>query len=57
MVAKAERVDTTQLELEFATKLAELNKLLRKAEDEIGEQPENFDWGRATFVGHPLSRA
>jgi transposase len=26
-VAKAERVDTTQLELEFATKLAELNRL------------------------------
>jgi transposase len=40
LIAKAERVDTTQLELEFATKLAELDKLSRKAEDEIGEQPE-----------------
>lgn len=40
VVAKAERVDTTQLELEFAAKLAELDKLSRQAEDEIGEQPE-----------------
>lgn len=40
VVAKAERVDTTQLELEFATKLAELDKLSRSAEAEIGEKPE-----------------
>jgi transposase len=40
IVAKAERVDTTQLELEFAAKLAELDKLSRKAEDEIGEKPD-----------------
>jgi transposase len=40
LVAKAERVDTTQLELEFAAKLAELDKLSRKAEDEIGEKPD-----------------
>lgn len=40
LVAKAERVDTTQLELEFAAKLAELDQLSRKAEEEIGEQPE-----------------
>lgn len=38
VVAKAERVDTAQLELEFATKLAELDALSRKAEDEIGEK-------------------
>ena len=41
IVAKAERIDTTQLELEFATKLAELDALSRKAEDEIGERPED----------------
>jgi transposase len=40
LVAKAERVDTTQLELEFAAKLAELDQASRKAEDEIGEKPE-----------------
>src|SRR5690606_10204828 len=40
VVAKAERVDTTQLELEFAAKLADLDKLSRQAEDEIGEKPE-----------------
>jgi transposase len=39
VVAKAERVDTTQLELEFAAKLAELDKLSRKADEEIGEKP------------------
>ena len=39
VVATAERVDTTQLELEFATKLAELDALSRKAEDEVGEKP------------------
>ena len=39
VVAKAERVDTTQLEIEFATKLAELDALSRKAEDEISERP------------------
>ena len=39
VVAKAERVDTTQLELEFAAKLADLDALSRKAEDEIGEKP------------------
>lgn len=38
VVAKAERVDTTQLELEFAAKLAELDKLSRQAEEEIGEK-------------------
>jgi transposase len=40
VIAKAERVDTTQLELEFAHKLAELDQLSRKAEDEIGEKPQ-----------------
>lgn len=39
VVAKAERIDTTQLELEFAAKLAELVTLSRQAEDEIGEEP------------------
>ena len=39
VVAKAERVDTAQLELEFATTLAKLDALSRKAEEEIGEQP------------------
>ena len=39
VVAKAERVDTAQLELEFAATLAKLDALTRKAEDEIGEKP------------------
>lgn len=39
VIAKAERVDTAQLELEFATTLAKLDALSRKAEEEIGEQP------------------
>lgn len=39
VVAKAERVDTAQLELEFATALAKLDALSRKAEEEIGEKP------------------
>jgi transposase len=39
IVAKAERVDTAQLELEFATTLAKLDALSRKAENEIGEKP------------------
>ena len=43
IVAKAERVDTAQLELEFAATLAKLDELSRKAEEEIseksGEQP------------------
>jgi transposase len=39
IVAKAERVDTAQLELEFAMKLAELDALSRKAEAEVGEKP------------------
>ena len=43
VVAKAERIDTTQLELEFATKLTELDQLSRKAEAEIGEKPEGHD--------------
>lgn len=43
VIAKAERVDTTQLELEFATKLADLDALSKKAEDEIGEKPEGGD--------------
>jgi transposase len=38
IVAKAERVDTAQLELEFAATLAKLDALSRKAEDEIGEK-------------------
>lgn len=38
VVAKAEHVDTAQLELEFATTLAKLDALSRKAEEEIGEQ-------------------
>lgn len=40
VIAKAERVDTAQLELEFAATLAKLDALTRKAEDEIGEKPE-----------------
>jgi hypothetical protein len=41
VVAKAERIDTTQLELEFAAKLAALDELDGKAEDdEIGEHPK-----------------
>lgn len=40
VVAKAERVDTLQLELEFAATLAALDKLSRQAEDEIGDKPE-----------------
>jgi hypothetical protein len=39
VVAKADRVDTAQLELEFATTLAKLDALSRKAEEEIGEKP------------------
>lgn len=39
VVAKAERVDTAQLALEFATTLAKLDELSRKAEEEIGEKP------------------
>ena len=39
VVAKAERVDTAQLELEFAATLAKLDALSRKAEDEIDEKP------------------
>jgi hypothetical protein len=38
IVAKAERVDTAQLELEFATTLAKLDALSRKAEEEVGEK-------------------
>ena len=38
VVAKAERVDTAQLELEFAATLAKLDALSRKAEAEIGEK-------------------
>lgn len=38
VVAKAERVDTAQLELEFAATLAKLDALSRQAEDEIGEK-------------------
>jgi len=38
IVAKAERVDTAQLELEFATTLARLDALSRKAEEEVGEK-------------------
>src|SRR5947209_9804589 len=41
MVAKAERIDTTQLELEFAAKLAALDELAGKAEDdEASEIPK-----------------
>ena len=39
VVAKAERIDTTQLELEFAAQLAKLGALSRQAEAEIGEGP------------------
>jgi transposase len=41
IVAKAERIDTAQLELEFAATLAKLDALTRKAEDEIGEKPDD----------------
>jgi len=41
IVAKAERIDTTQLELEFAAKLAALDALAGKVEDdEAGEAPK-----------------
>ena len=43
MVAKAERIDTTQLELEFAAKLAALDELAGKVDDEdeeAGEAPK-----------------
>lgn len=43
IVAKAERVDTAQLELEFASTLAKLDALSRQAEDEIGEKPDGGD--------------
>jgi hypothetical protein len=36
VIAKAERIDTTQLELEFATKLAELDQLAGLVEPEPG---------------------
>ena len=36
VIAKAERVDTTQLELEFAATLAELDKLAGLVEPETG---------------------
>ncbi len=45
VVAKAERVDTAQLELEFAATLAKLDALTRKAEDEIGEKPSDTPEG------------
>ena len=38
VVAKAERIDTTQLELEFAAKLAALDALAGKVEDEEGSE-------------------
>src|ERR1700755_1000452 len=41
VVAKAERIDTTQLELEFAAKLAALDALAGKADhDETGDAPK-----------------
>src|ERR1043165_6874124 len=41
IVAKAERIDTTQLELEFAAKLAALDELAGKVDDdEAGEAPK-----------------
>ncbi len=43
LVAKAERIDTTQLELEFAATLAKLDELSRKAEEEMGEKPAGGD--------------
>ena len=48
VVAKAERVDTAQLELEFAATLAKLDALSRKAEDEIGEKPGGPAGGERT---------
>jgi transposase len=48
VVAKAERVDTAQLELEFAATLAKLDALSRKAEDEIGEKPSGRADGERT---------
>jgi len=39
IVAKAERIDTSQLELEFAATLAKLDALSRQAEEELGEKP------------------
>jgi transposase len=41
VVAKAERIDTTQLELEFAAKLAALGALAGKIDDEdVGDEPK-----------------
>jgi hypothetical protein len=61
-VAKAERVDTTQLELEFADKLAELDEMGNKlaAEDEAlaGEPPPIGDaaTGRGPRKARPTGR-
>src|SRR5262245_17437567 len=50
-VAKAERVDTTQLELEFATMLAALDDLAGKVDDKAASDqptPESGDKGKGT---------
>jgi hypothetical protein len=39
IIAKAERIDTTQLELEFAAKLAALDELAGKVEDDETSEP------------------
>jgi transposase len=45
VVAKAERIDTTQLELEFAAKLAALDKLAGKVDDGDGDDGDDDDAG------------
>lgn len=56
VVAKAERVDTTQLALEFATTLAKLDELSRKAEEEIGEKPTGDSGERTRKKQKPRGR-
>lgn len=46
VVAKAERIDTTQLELEFAAKLAALDELAGKVEDDDDEPKRERDKGK-----------
>ena len=60
VVAKAERVDTTQLELEFAAKLRELDRLAglspdRSTDPEVGDAPESGG-GKKTSKAKPKGR-
>ncbi len=51
VVAKAERIDTTQLELEFAAKLAALNELAGKVEDDERSEPAKPERDKANDKG------